>query len=95
MGAAQLLTELEAAGIRATAMGDTLRVRAKPGVDLTPYRDDIRQHKSTLLALLALQDEIVAAAGAARDAFDRQHYDELWRRWHALQAEEVTSCPRS
>ena len=41
-------------------------------------------------ALLAVQDEIVAAASAARDAFDRQHYDRLWERWHALQVQEVT-----
>ena len=41
--------------------------------------------------LLALQDEIVAAASAARDAFDRAAYDELWRRWHALQHEGMTN----
>jgi hypothetical protein len=40
-------------------------------------------------ALLVLQDEIVAAASTARDAFDRQHFDRLWAEWHALQAEET------
>jgi hypothetical protein len=35
--------------------------------------------------LLALQDEIVAAATAAQSAFDRAAYDELWRRWYVLQ----------
>ena len=40
--------------------------------------------------LLVLQDEIVAAASAARDAFDRQHYEALWAKWHALAEQEMT-----
>jgi hypothetical protein len=89
MGAAHLLTELEAAGIRATALGDTLRVHAKPGVDLTPYRDSIRQHKLALLAELRLREQIVVAATAATAAFDRDAYDALWEQWYALQEEAV------
>jgi hypothetical protein len=37
------------------------------------------------LAELDLRQQIVAAATAAQSAFDRQHYDALWERWHALQ----------
>ncbi len=40
------------------------------------------------LALVALQDEIVAAASAAQARFDRQRYDELWHHWYVLQEKE-------
>jgi hypothetical protein len=62
-----------------------------PGADLDQYRLSIREHKPELLTLLVLQDDIVAAATPAQSAFNRAAYDELWRRWYALQEEETTS----
>lgn len=88
MTAAALLAGLEAAGIHVAGEDDNLRVRANPGISLAPYVEPIREHKPALLALMALQDEIVRTASAARDAFDRAAYDELWRRWHVLQEQE-------
>jgi hypothetical protein len=38
--------------------------------------------------LLPLPAEILAATTVAEAAFDRQHYDELWCCWHALQEEQ-------
>jgi hypothetical protein len=90
MTVSALLAALDAADIHITRDGDSLRVRAEPGVGLAPYVADLRQHKPALLALFALQDEIVAAATAAQSAFDRQHYDSLWERWYALQEQEAT-----
>ena len=75
------------AGIRLGRDGDDLIADMHPGANLDRYRESIREHKPALLALFALQDEIVSAATAARDAFDRQHYDELWRQWYAVQNE--------
>jgi hypothetical protein len=79
-----LVAALDAAGILVAREDDHLRVRANPGVSLAPYVADLRQHKPEILMSL-LQDEIVNAATAARHAFDRQHYDELWAQWHAWQ----------
>jgi hypothetical protein len=81
MSASGLLHELEAAGVRLHLADDRLRAEISPGADLGPFRERIRQHRPALLSLLALQDEIVAAASAARDAFDREAYDALWVRW--------------
>jgi hypothetical protein len=81
MSAVALVDELQAAGIRLGHDGGELIADVLPGVDLDPFRERIRQHRPALLALLALQDEIVAAATAARDAFDREAYDALWVRW--------------
>ena len=89
MSAAALVAALDAAGIHVARKDDQLRVRAEPGVRLAPYVEELREHKPALLTLLALQDEIVRMASAERDAFDRQHYDALWERWHALQDEET------
>jgi hypothetical protein len=88
---AALLDELAAAGVRLSLAGDALRYQTRPGVSIAPYREQITAHKPALVALLALQDEIVAAASAARDAFDRAAYDALWARWHALAEQEMTS----
>ena len=85
---AALLTELEEVGVHLSLGGEDLRFQTRPGVSIAPCRKRIQDHKPALLALLALQDEIVRTASAARDAFDRQHYDELWRRWHARQEQE-------
>ena len=85
-----LLAELDAAGVSVTREGDNLNVRGAPGVSLAPYLDRIRDDKPGLLAELQLREQIMAAASAAQDAFDRAAYDELWRRWHALQDQETT-----
>jgi hypothetical protein len=90
VNAAALLAELAASGIGLTREGDNLRVRAEPGVSLAPHRERISAHKPTLLAELRLREEIVAAASAAQHAFDRQHFDTLWERWHALQTQETS-----
>ena len=87
---AALLDELETAGVRLSLAESDLRYETQPGISIAPYRERIAEHKQAILVEL-LQREIVEAAGAARDAFDRQHYDRLWARWHALQDEE--SCP--
>jgi hypothetical protein len=38
----------------------------------------------------ALKAEIIAALDVEPANFDRQHYDALWERWHALQEQETT-----
>ena len=65
------------------ATGDERNERNEKSPLLSPK--DARQ----LTARLALQDEIVRTASAARDAFDRATYDEVWRRWSELQEEAV------
>ena len=91
MSASALLVELENAGIRLDHDGDALFANVLPGWDITQYRDRIAASKPLLLAVLHLQDQIVAAASAAQEAFDRATYDELWRRWHALQEGQETT----
>ena len=88
MSAATLLDELVGAGIRLGCDGDDLIADVLPGADLNRYREQIAEHKPALLTLLALQDEIVGAATAARGYFDRQPYDQLWADWYALQEQE-------
>jgi hypothetical protein len=90
VNAAALLADFEAAGVRLSLAGDDLRCQSRPGVRIAPYRERIVTNKPALIALLRLQDEIVGAATAARDAFDRQSYDKLWRDWYALQEQETT-----
>ena len=87
MSAGALVDELTAAGVRLSLAGETSATRPTPGVSIAPYREPIIMNKPTLIALLRLQDEIVAAASTARDAFDRQHYDQLWVAWHTRQKE--------
>jgi hypothetical protein len=88
--AASLVDELHKAGIRLTPAGDDLRFQTRPGVSIAPYREEISAHKPALLAELRLREEIVAAATTAQAAFDRQHFDQLWERWHALHETEAT-----
>jgi hypothetical protein len=83
-----LLDALERAGIRLSRDGDDLIAEIQPGACLDPYREHIGATKPTLLALLELQAQIVAAATVAPAAFDREAYDALWRRWYDLAAHE-------
>jgi hypothetical protein len=80
MRATQLLAELAAAGIDVSRAGDNLRVRAHPGVRLTPHVACLRQHKSALLAEL-LKREIVAAVTVDAAEFDRPGYERLLTLW--------------
>jgi hypothetical protein len=91
MSASGLLHELEAAGVSLHLAGDQLRAEIAPGATLNPFRDAIRQYRLGVVALMRLQDEIVSAAAAAQTAFDRQYYDDLWRRWYALLERETAS----
>ncbi len=90
MSTGTLLDELTAAGVRLSLAGDDLHYQTCPGGSITPIREQIITLKPALLTLLTLQDEIVRAATVARDAFDRQHFDQRWNEWHALQAQETT-----
>jgi hypothetical protein len=80
-----LLADLDAAGVHLTRAGDDLRYRTRPGVSIAPFREQIAANKPALLALLALQGQIVEAASAARERFDRDTYDRLWREWYDLE----------
>ena len=91
MSVSMLLDELDATGIRLRRDGDALLAHILRGASIDPYRERITMHKPALLAELLLRDQIVTAASAAQDAFDRAMYDALWRRWHALQAQETTA----
>ena len=88
MTAAELLTELEAAGVRLTLAGDDLHFRTRPGVSIAPFVDQITAQKTALRKEL-LQREIVAAVTVAPADFDRRHYDDLWVRWTAVDAGET------
>ena len=87
MNPAALLDEFADAGVILSLNGDRLHYQTRPGVGIAPNADRIRNAKPALLALLHVQDEIVPAATVATAAFDRQHYDDLWRRWHELNQE--------
>ena len=87
MTARELLVDLVAAGITVTREGDNLRVRALPGVSLTPRLDCIRDHKPALLAEL-LQVRIVALLDVEREHFDRPEYERLLAMWNAHKSEE-------
>ena len=88
---AALVDALHAAGIRLSHDSGDLVADVLPGANLDRYREQITAHKPALLAELRLREEIVAAASAARDAFDRQRYDALWAEWHELHTTEATS----
>ncbi len=88
MSAATLLAELDAAGVHIGREGDALRVRGEPGVTLDVYTPRIKDGKRAILAVIALQDQIVAAATADPSQFDRARYDALWRRWDALATDQ-------
>jgi hypothetical protein len=90
VSASAMVDELRAAGIRLSRDGGDLVADVLPGAKLDPYRDRIAQCRPALLAELDLREQIVAAATAAQSAFDRQHYDVLWERWHALQDQDAT-----
>ena len=71
MSVGALLDELERAGIRLSRDGDDLIAEIQPGACLDPYREHIVANKPTLLAMLDLQEQIVAAATVEPAAFDR------------------------
>jgi hypothetical protein len=52
VSALALIAELEAAGVRLSLAGDALRVQARPGVSISPYRERIRASKPAILAVL-------------------------------------------
>jgi hypothetical protein len=85
MSAAGLLDELTASGIWLRQDSDDLLVGIRQGVNLDCFRGRIIEQKPTLLALLQLQGQIVAAASTPLADFDRKLYDALWERWWALQ----------
>jgi hypothetical protein len=85
-----LLEELASRGIHLEREGRSIFAEVEAGADVTPHTDRIKRNKPALLAELHLREQIVAAASAAQDAFDRQHYDALWKRWHALQEQETS-----
>jgi hypothetical protein len=90
VSAAALLVELAGVGIHLTGEGDNLRVRAEPGISLSPYLERIKPHKSALLKAL-LQRQIVAALDVTRQGFDRAEYDRLWMLWHTQDAKEEST----
>ena len=88
MSATALLDEIVAAGIRLRRDGDDLIAEFPVGVDLDHYRVRIIADKTALLAVLRLQAEIVVAATADPQAFDRAAYNELWASWYAVDEQE-------
>jgi hypothetical protein len=91
MGAAALLDDLTAAGIRLHREGDRLRAEISPGARLDPFRDQITANKPTLLRELR-QREIVAAATAEPAHFDRERYEQLQQQWTALPDPEAQAA---
>lgn len=85
-----LLNDLTTAGFQLHRDGDRVQVIPPSGASLDPFRERIRQNKPALLQEL-LQAEIIAALDVAPEHFDCQQYDELWQRWHALEAKETKS----
>jgi hypothetical protein len=89
MSVGALLDELERAGIRLSADGDDLITEIQSGACLDPFRDHIVAYKPALLAILDLQEQIVAAATVEPAAFDREADQALWKAWYALEASET------
>jgi flagellar biosynthesis/type III secretory pathway chaperone len=85
--------DLHAAGIRLSLAGDDLHYQTRPGVSINAHREQIAANKLALMAELRLREQITAAASAAQFSFDRQRYDALWERWHALQREPEAISP--
>ncbi len=81
MTAGAVIDELLDTGIRLSRDGDGLVADVLPGASLDPYREEIRERKPDLVKEL-LQREIVAAASAEPEDFDRDDLDRLWTLWH-------------
>ena len=90
MSADTLLHELAEAGVRLIRTGDDLLYETQPGIRIAPFVEHILANKPNLLKQL-LQREIVAAVAVEPEHFGRQSYDELWSRYHALEAKEPNS----
>ena len=84
MNATTLLDALLGAGIRLGRDGEDLLADVLPGADLDVHTEHIQASKPALLAELHQRDEIVAAASADPEHFDRETYNRLWARWNAL-----------
>jgi hypothetical protein len=87
MSAPALLADLEAVGIHITREGDNMRVRANPGVLLSPHVDQLRANKPALLREL-LQRQIIAALDVEPHDFDRRTYERLCMLWHTEDMKE-------
>jgi hypothetical protein len=88
MTATALLGEIEATGIVLQAEGGRVRADIPAGANLGPFRERIQADKAALHGEL-LQRQIVAAASAGPEHFDRERYDRSWQQWHALPVPEV------
>ena len=55
---AELLIELEQAGIRLSRSGDSLRYQTRPSVSIAPFREQIIEHKSELIAALIERETV-------------------------------------
>jgi hypothetical protein len=60
VSAAELLVELEAAGVRLSLVGDDLRFQTRPGVTIAPYREAIAKKRPALVALLCKGQPVTA-----------------------------------
>jgi hypothetical protein len=87
-----LMTEMASAGIRLLRDGDALRVEIPAGVTIDAYRERLAKHKPAILTEL-LQREILEAAAAMGDAFDRDAWSALWARWYALRDQQRSRAP--
>ena len=94
MSASALLIELLAAGVALSLKDEGIRVQTRPGVSIARFRERIAAHKPALIEEL-LQREIEAVVTVEPEAFDRQHYDQLWNHWRALHPPEVDATPGS
>ena len=59
----------------------------RPQACLNFHRERHVANKPTLLAMLELQVQMVAAASVEPAVVDRETYDALWTRWYALEAQ--------
>jgi hypothetical protein len=75
MSATALLEDLTGRGVRLSANGDRLRVRAPVGVLSDADRGAIAEHKPALLALLGGAEQTLAAVRQRLAAFAERHAD--------------------
>jgi hypothetical protein len=90
VSATDLLTDLEAAGVRLSLAGDDLRYQTRPGVSIAPHTERITMHKRALCREL-LQRQIIAVLDVEPAHFNREEYDRLCVLWHAQDAKEEST----